>query len=589
MIFSKNLSIVDKKVKNTSDDVLLQEIPNKVKSLNKINANSNIVINEWIDKTYSNSVKNNKSLISKISNQGLNKSESSSQNKSLNQSDMINSNQNYLYNDQYKDEEDNEKQLGANRAINNYNHKKKIFGNSFLSEIKEKESDYESSYKKNSRIQESDILAFTYNRVSSKLSDSNVYLKNDDSSHLNSMQISMDKNVELSSRNKSCNNRSSKRQGGTMNYILQSGSFTNNTTANYNIHNNNNDNSIINKENSNLNNMSLSNHNSSIINITNSLIVNNPYGKKSYQIQNCLKSSKTFTIETLITVKGTNIDRKNTKTIKEIQDLAGLVKKKFLLHNLGDYVFYNPWDCPTIRESELNEIVKNYHMRSRVVTYCKNSFLKARPNKESKISVKNFDPVKAWICGIQMAAMNIQSLEDDQILINKIFFKLNKGCGFLLKPEHLREGSSSFDRIYLTPLMKLKIDIISCLMLQTCIRSFKKNESIFFESYLVGSWEDDKINPRYKSKSYENNLVNLVFDNESIEFDVYEPELCFWMIKIYLSNTLIARSCIPIKVMNEGIRVVPLFDLNCCEFADCVLIARISKIKISSNNNENKV
>lgn len=183
-----------------------------------------------------------------------------------------------------------------------------------------------------------------------------------------------------------------------------------------------------------------------------------------------------------------------------------------------------------------------------------------------------------------MAAMNIQSLEDDHVLINKIFFKFNKGCGVVLKPDFLRDSKIKYDRFYLKPLMKIKIDIISCLMLQTCVRNFNKQDNIYFESYLVGSWEDDKINPKYKSKTYGNHLINLVFDNESIKFDVYEPEICFWMIKIYLSNNLIARSCVPISIMNEGIRVVSLVDMNCNEFEDCVLLVRINKNSIIESN-----
>jgi len=264
-------------------------------------------------------------------------------------------------------------------------------------------------------------------------------------------------------------------------------------------------------------------------------------------------------------------------TIQEMQDLAGLVKKRFYLAKLDDEIFYNPWDCPVIRESELQEIYKNFHLRHKLVKYCKNSFMKVQQNKTSKISTINFDLVKAWICGIQLAAINIQSLEDDFVLINKVFFRFNNGCGYVLKPKFLRNPKGAYDRYYLKPLMKLEIDVISCLMLQTCVKNFNKSENIFFESFLVGCWEDDKMNPKHKSKSYENNLINLVFDNESIKFDVYETELCFWMIKIYLSNTAIARSCVPISIMNEGIRVVPLFDLNCNEFPDCVLLARIKK------------
>ena len=474
----------------------------QIEQLNKLNSYGSIVINEWVD--------NKNSLTNK-------------------QSDLVNSYHNFFNkNEDYNEEDD--KMLSANRA-NNPN-KKKNMGITILSEIKEKEDDYESSYKKMlSRSRDSDNLTNTLNRINSKFSDSNLYQKNMNSDSLHFSML--DKNVDLSSQNRNSQNRSnSKKQISTINYTIS--------------------NPINNNSNTNFNNC-----------VT------------SYNSNKSLNHSKTYANDRQ-TPKIRHHEQ-SYNTVKEIQDLAGLIKKKFYISKVDDELYYNPWDCPTIKESELFEFFKNYHLRSKVVKFCKSSFLKVHPSATNKISANNFDPVKAWICGVQMAAINIQTLEDDHVLINKMFFRFNRNTGYVLKPEFLRNTTNIYDRFYLNPLMKLKIDVISCLMLQTSIRNFNKFENIFFESYLVGSWEDDKINPKYKSKTYEKNLINLIFDNESIKFEVYEPDLCFWMIKIYLSNTVIARSCIPLKIMNEGIRTVPLFDMNCNEFDDCVILVRVSK------------
>lgn len=621
--------------------------------MKKINTYGNIVINEWIDKSnpnLSNSAINpvlntgasllnsitTTNALSKCNSMNLyNKSTKSELTMNINiLNSAMNSHNNSNKNINNFDEgnEDEDRLLSANRA-NNAQRKK--IGASFLSEIKEKEDDYESSYKKQCRSRDSDGI--TLHRLNSKFSDSNVYnnknLNSDSSNRLNSLlHFSIDKHMDLSSQNRSSNNRSSKKQVNSMNYVIgnqpSNGQISNNATGNFGNGNNNSNNNntilsgninttinnttnnnailtnsiantnffqgsniIINNHNVNINlNTSLSNNinsnpnnnnlaNTNISNIQGVNFISPNSGGNPLNSRRSTKSlnhSKTFANERQQQIQRLKV-QDFSNTIKELQDLAGLVKKRFYLAKLDDELFYNPWDCPAIRESDLQEIFKNFHSRHKLVRYCKNSFLKVQPNKTSKISTINFDPVKAWICGIQMAAINIQSLEDDFVLINKIFFRFNKGCGYVLKPEFLRNPNGTYDRYYLKPLMRLKIDIISCLMLQTCVRNFNKNENIFFESYLVGSWEDDKMNPKYKSKSYEKNLINLIFDNETIKFDVYEPELCFWMIKIYLSNTVIARSCVPIGVMNEGIRVVPLFDLNCNEFPDCVLLARILK------------
>lgn len=609
----------------------------KLDNLKKINTYGHIVINEWIDQSNQNisntginpggvniglSIINTNKALTKCNTMTIHdKSSKLNQNKSIN---VFNLNNNNNKHDESNEEED--KLLSANRA-NNAQRKKLL--TSFLSEIKEKEDDYESTYKKHCRSGDSDGL--TLNRINSKFSDSNIYnnknINSDSSNRLNSLHFSMDKHMDLSSQNRSSNNRSSKKQVNSVSYVIGnnnsggqnilrdnnniSNDSNNNTiisgnliSTTNNVNNNNNvlitnnipntnfftgSNIIINNHNVNINlNTSISNNNTynnnspqnnnNASNTAINLISQNAAGNPSSSIPNnisLLNHSKTFANERQQQQKQKVDDF--SITIKEMQDLAGLVKKRFYLTKLDDELYYNPWDCPAIRESELQDIFKNFHLRNKLVKFCQNTFLKVQPNKTSKISTINFDPVKAWICGIQIAAINIQSLEDDFVLINKIFFKFNKGCGYVLKPEFLRNPHGTYDRFYLKPLLKVKIDIISCIMLQTCVRNFNKHENIFFESYLVGSWEDDKMNPKYKSKSYEKNLINLVFDNESIKFDVYEPELCFWMIKIYLSNNVIARSCVPIRIMNEGIRVVPLFDLNCSEFSDCVLLARIVK------------
>lgn len=567
-VLNKCFSILDKKNSKNMFELLSKEQKDRQKtseSINKHNIYGNIIINEWIDDTSTQN--NSKSL----TNHNLIKSNSLGfANKSSKQFDInLTANNSYfnLRSDEYIEEDD--KLSIPNRAMNP---KKKVLGITNLSEIKEKEDDYESSYKKHSRSRDSENLTNTLNRNNSKFSDSNIYQRNnmnsDSSNRLNSLHFSMfDKNNEnLSSQNRSSQNRSSKKQVSIINYTVNNAPYSNS------FNNNNNPNTINNLVAN--QNIYFSNNNLTNISTTNNILNQNTFINNTNQTNfSSINYSKTFANERQINNRSKI--QEYSGTIKEIQDLVGLIKKKFYLSKVEDEIFYNTWDCPSIKENELVDIFKNYHLRSKLVKYCKTSFLKVKPNTTSKISSYNFDPVKAWICGIQIAAMNIQSLEDDQILINKMFFRFNKGIGYILKPQFLR--SETYDRFYLKPIMKLKIDVISCLMLQTCVRNFNKYESIFFESYLVGSWEDDKINPKYKSKSYEKNLINLVFDNESIKFDVYEPDLCFWMIKIFLSNTVIARSCIPIKIMKEGIRAVPLYDLNCNEFPDCVILVRVLK------------
>jgi len=258
--------------------------------------------------------------------------------------------------------------------------------------------------------------------------------------------------------------------------------------------------------------------------------------------------------------------------------------------NKNEEIKFYPWDCPSIIENILDEIYKDFNLRKKLIEYCKNSFLKVYPGI-SRFSSDNFDAVKAWICGVQIAAMNIQSLNCDQMLINKVFFRRNKNCGLVLKPRFLRSDykldmnknniseNYIYERNYSKPLLNLKIDVINCLNLHNCCEENmkNKNEIIYFESFIIGSSEDDKMNTKFRSRNYERNYLNCLFKNETILFNVYETELSFWILKIYVSSQIVARACVPISIMNEGLRTVPCYDKNLIELEDCVLIVKVEK------------
>jgi hypothetical protein len=206
------------------------------------------------------------------------------------------------------------------------------------------------------------------------------------------------------------------------------------------------------------------------------------------------------------------------------------------------------------------------------VNFCKNSFLKVYPSI-SRIDSSNIDPVKSWICGVQIAALNLQSLQEDQMLINTIFFKINQNCGYVPKPAFLL---GEYDRKYDKPRVKLYIQIISGIMLNYC--QVKPGiEDISISCHIVGSWEDDNLNGKFQSKKYYKNLLNPVFDEEKYIFDVYEAELSFVIIKLISGGEVISKSCLPTAIMKEGIRVVSLYNDLCQEISDSHLVVRVKK------------
>ena len=75
--------------------------------------------------------------------------------------------------------------------------------------------------------------------------------------------------------------------------------------------------------------------------------------------------------------------------------------------------------------------------------------------KGVRFDSSNYDPFIMWVHGIQMATLNFQTL-DTYMHLNQGFFRLNGGCGYVLKPAVMRRedpggGSTPFDPEMQTP------------------------------------------------------------------------------------------------------------------------------------------
>jgi hypothetical protein len=270
--------------------------------------------------------------------------------------------------------------------------------------------------------------------------------------------------------------------------------------------------------------------------------------------------------------------KKEEKTVEEIQMLAGLVKVKFDWKKHDVPGSFQPWDCPSIKETKIEDVVKNYEKRRKLVYFCKNSFLKVYPAGK-RIDSSNFDPVKSWICGAQFAAMNLQSLEEDYMLINSVFFKINNNCGYVLKPDFLRGIHLDYNRDYKSSRMKLSLQIISALNLHNCQKG-KSIGDFHLVCYIIGSWEDDSLNSKFQSKKCKKNQLNSLFEAENYSFDVYEPELSFMIFKLVSDGDVFARGCVPVCLMKEGVRVLPIYDEMCKTITDAELVVRVKKTQV---------
>ena len=63
-------------------------------------------------------------------------------------------------------------------------------------------------------------------------------------------------------------------------------------------------------------------------------------------------------------------------------------------------------------------------------------FVRTYP-KGTRVDSTNYNPLPMWSCGIQMVALNFQ-YPDIPMHLNQGFFRLNGGCGYVLKPAVMR-------------------------------------------------------------------------------------------------------------------------------------------------------
>ena len=230
---------------------------------------------------------------------------------------------------------------------------------------------------------------------------------------------------------------------------------------------------------------------------------------------------------------------------------------------------YKPWECLTLKCKKFIKYESEPEKQKEIIKLSQHCILKAYPDS---FSSENYDIIKCWRCGCQIAAINIQALENDFTLFNKVFFYQNKKCGYVLKPNRLLDKNIIIDK---TPNSKIEFKILSCYNL---LKLLETNEEILYERgkikmeiYPLGSEKDD-LNPHkiYKLKGGLMFPV-IIENNEDIKYQIYEDELGGIMIKFTYEGKMVGRGCIPYCLMKNGYRRIPIFD-NECNISDGVFV-----------------
>ncbi|KAF7639855.1 Phosphoinositide phospholipase C [Meloidogyne graminicola] len=214
------------------------------------------------------------------------------------------------------------------------------------------------------------------------------------------------------------------------------------------------------------------------------------------------------------------------------------LKNKFLLH-------------PSNASPSLSERKVQTFLDSNVplALYTSTRIVKSFPSGIRQDS-SNIDPMESWICGIQLAAMNFQTC-DEELDVNKGFFSINGNIGYILKPKILLDGKDP----------RHKTDVCCTLEIAIiCGQYLPKSEP--GKSGIIDPYVSVEIigipNDRYKlnTKPVHNNGFNPVW-NENMSFPLACPELAIlrFCIKDFDSTSrdeFIGEFSVPVQSIRPG-------------------------------------
>ncbi|CAG8635675.1 1698_t:CDS:10 [Dentiscutata erythropus] len=170
----------------------------------------------------------------------------------------------------------------------------------------------------------------------------------------------------------------------------------------------------------------------------------------------------------------------------------------------------------------------------------------------------NYEPHHQWMVGNQLVSLNSQKF-DLGMQINEAMFSVNGGCGYVLKPERLRNPNVSPD---INVSRTLTIEIISA---QQLPKDSPKGEVIdpFVEvELLVPGAEASK----QKTSTISNNGFDPTWNKTfKFTFNYEEMSLIFLRFVVWDKDLIdlddcLATYCIPLTSLQFGYRYVPLND-----------------------------
>ncbi|XP_008688690.1 1-phosphatidylinositol 4,5-bisphosphate phosphodiesterase delta-4 [Ursus maritimus] len=176
----------------------------------------------------------------------------------------------------------------------------------------------------------------------------------------------------------------------------------------------------------------------------------------------------------------------------------------------------------------------------------------------------NYNPQELWNAGCQMVAMNVQTAGLEMDIYDGLF-RQNGGCGYVLKPDFLRDAQSSFHpERPISPFkaQTLLIQVISGQQLPK--EDTSKERSIVDPLVRVEIFGVRPDTARQETSYVENNGFNPYW-GQTLSFQVLVPELALlrFVVKDYnwkSRNDFIGQYTVPWTCMQQGYRHIHLLS-----------------------------
>jgi len=206
-----------------------------------------------------------------------------------------------------------------------------------------------------------------------------------------------------------------------------------------------------------------------------------------------------------------------------------------------------PWEMSSFEERKIQSVC--HGDPEGMMKYNGRLFSRIYP-AGTRFSSTNYNPISAWMHGSQMVALNYQKL-DNGMIHNQAMFQLQGGCGYVIKPSHLREDGDMVS----SPL-SFSVTIISARQLPK--RKKGNVASPYVELEILGIPQDCKTE---KTKFIKRDGYKPTF-NEKFSFRSAESFVACLVFRVVdqEEGSLIAYYPIMVNALRPGYRIVNLWD-----------------------------